>query len=335
MTRRDRTTGLPLPRRGLRRRARASDGGFLASRAARFAVVGVAVAALLLVAGLLVFNWFDQSVARPRKVVLRVGAEEFTLSYYAARLPGFSRAGGGASGLLLTQELLGQLEREGLAAALAAERGVVPAEADVLEAIAASLGVAWSAGRDSPFDARYRQELRDSGMGDADYRRRAAARETARLLLESVRAETPARGELLRLRVVALASEEAARAVLERVAAGEDIGAIAQVESTDDASRQVDGILRSPPALLAAPLREALAAAAEGELLGPLEADGRFWVARLDGREADAPYTEVQIDELAALRLEEALAAARDRIPVERDFTTDDASWAIDEATGS
>ena len=335
MTRRDRTTGLPLPRRGLRRRARDREGGFLASRAARFAVTGVAVAALLLVAGLLVFNWFDQSVARPRKVVLRVGAEEFTLSYYAARLPGFSQTGGGGSGLLLTQELLGHLEREGLAIALAAERGIVPSDADVLETIAASLGVAWSAGRDSPFDVRYRQELRDSGLGDADYRRRAAARETSRLLLAAVRAEIPAQGEMLRLRVVATASEEAAAAVLERVAAGEDMGAIAQVESTDEAMRQTDGILRSPPALLSEALREALAAVADGELVGPVEADGGFQVARIEGREADAPYTEAQLDELAALRLAEALDEARERIPVERDFTTDDASWAIDEATGS
>lgn len=335
MTRRDRTTGLPLPRRGLRRRPRARDGGLLRGRAAQFAIAGVAVAALLLVAGLLVFNWFDQSVARPRKVVLRVGAEEFTLSYYAARLPGFSQEGGGESGLLLTQELLGQLEREGLAAAIAAERGITPSDADVLEVIAASLGVAWSAGRDSPFDVRYRQELRDSGLGDADYRRRAAARETSRLLLAALRAEIPARGELLSLRVVVLASAEAARSVRERVDMGEDIGAIAQVESTDEATRQTDGILLSPPALLAAPLREALDGAAEGELVGPIEAGGGFWVARLDGREADAAYAETQIDELALLRLAEALDEARARIPVERDFTTDDASWAIDEATGS
>ena len=335
MTRRDRTTGLPLPRRGWRRRARADRGGFLAGRRAQFAVAGVALAALLLVAGLLAFNWFDQSVARPRKAVLQVGEESFSLSYYAARLPGFSREGEGAGGLLVTQELLGQLEREGLANALAAERGLAPSEAETLDVIAASLGVAWSADRGSPFDERYRQELRDSGLGDADYRRRAAAREAGRRLLEALRAEVPARGELLALRVVALADADAAGAVRERVAGGEDIGAIAQTESLDEDSRQQDGVLRAPPALLPAPLREALDGAAEGDLVGPVEDGGRFWVARLDGREADAVHTEAHLDGLAGLRLEEALAEARGRIAIERDFSTDDARWAIDEAAGS
>lgn len=332
MTRRDRTTGLPLPRRGWRRRARGDRGGFLAGRGAQFAVAGAALAALLLVAGLLAFNWFDQSVTRPRKAVLRVGEEAFSLSYYAARLPGFSREGEGTGGLLLTQELLGQLEREGLANALAAERGLSPSEAETLDAIAASLGVAWSAARGSAFDEGYRQELRDSGLGDADYRRRAAAREAGRRLLEALRAEVPARGELLALRVVALGGEEEAGAVRERVDAGEDIGAIAQTESLDEDSRQQDGVWRSPPALLPAPLLEALAEAAEGGVVGPVEADGRFWVARLDGREADAAYTEAHLDGLAGLRLEEALAEARGRIVIERDFTTDDARWATEEA---
>ena len=72
MTRRDRTTGLPIARRGRRADARAGEGRGLLQGAARLAIIGAAVAALLAVAGLLAYNWYDNSVGQPGKVVLRV-----------------------------------------------------------------------------------------------------------------------------------------------------------------------------------------------------------------------------------------------------------------------
>lgn len=333
MTRRDRTTGLPIARRGRRAGARATEGRGLLQGATRLAIIGAAVAALLAVAGLLAYNWYDSSVGQPGKVVLRVGEEEFSLSYYAARLPEFARSDPSASGLLVTQALLGKLEQEGLTLAAAAERGIVLNDEDVTEAIAFELGVPPNTSRGSLFDTRYRAVLRDSGMSDGHYRRQAEAREVDRRLREALREEVGETGALVRLRVVTAATLEEAEAVRTRIEEGEDMGTIAQVDSLHDESRQNDGLFIAPPELLDEGLVEALARAEEGVLLDPVEAEGTFWLIRLEGREEAGAYTEAQIAALTELRFEEALAAARDRVTIERDFTADDANWAIEEAS--
>ncbi len=332
MTRRDRTTGLPLARRGRRAASRGSEGrGLLSQRVVQFAVIGVAVAALLAVVALLAYNWYDDSIAQPRKVVVQVGEEEFSLSYYAARLPDFARTDASGRGLLVTQALLNKLEEEGLTIVAAAERGIVLSKNDVTRAIAIELGVPADTSRGGLFDTRYRDALRDSGLSDAYYRRQAEAREADWLLREALREEVGEVGALVHIRVVTAATLEEAEAVRARIAEGEDMGTIAQVESLHEDSRQNDGLLPSPPALLDEALREALAEAEEDALLAPVEASGTFWVIRLERREAAGAYTDEHIAALTELRFEEALEAARSHVTIERDFTTDDAEWAFEQ----
>ncbi len=333
MTRRDRTTGLPVARRGRRAAARSGDGGGLSlQRLTRFGIIGVAVAALLVVIALLAYNWYDDSIAQPGKTVLRVGEEEFSLSYYAARLPEFARAEGAGSGLLLTDALLGKLEEEGLALTAAAERGIVLSDDDVTAAIAIWLGVPRDTSRGGLFDTRYRDELRNTGLSDSHYREQTRAREAETRLRELLREEVGETGALLHLRVVTAATLEEAEALRARIDEGEDMGTIAQVDSLHEESRQNDGLWALPPALLDAALQEALANAEEGALLEPVEAGGFFWVIRLETRDAAGTYEDAHIAELTELRFEEAIEAARERVTIERDFTTDDADWAIRQA---
>ena len=334
MTRRDRTTGLPGAQRGRRAAARAGEGdGFSVQRLARFGIIGVAVTALLVVVALLAYNWYDSSIAQPGKTVLRVGEEEFSLSYYAARLPEFARAEGATSGLLLTDALLGKLEEEGLVLTAAAERGIVLSDDDVTAAIAVWLGVPLDTSRGSLFDSRYRDELRNSGLSDSHYREQTRAREAETRLRESLREEIGETGALLRLRVVTAPTLEEAEALRARIDEGEDMGTIAQVDSLHEESRQNDGLWTVPPALLEAALQDVLASAEEGALLDPVEAGSAFWVIRLETRETAGTYTDRDIAELTELRFEEAIEAARERVTIERDFTTDDANWAIEEAS--
>ena len=334
MTRRDRTTGLPVAQRGRRGGARAGEGtGLLRQRAARYGIIGTAVAALLVVAALVAYNWYDSSIAQPGKVVLQVGEQEFSLSYYAARLPEFARTNPQGSGLLVTQALLSQLEEEGLTLEAAAERGIALSEDDVTAAIAFELGVPPNTSRGSLFDSRYRDALRDSGLSDGHYRRQAEAREAERQLREALRTEVGETGSLLHIRVVTAATLEEAEALRARIEEGEDMGTVAQLDSLHEVSRQNDGLLLSPPDLLEAELQEVLAAAEEDVLLEPVEVGEMFWVVRLERRESAGAYTDEHIAELTELRFAEALDAARSRVTIERDFTTDDADWAIEKAS--
>jgi parvulin-like peptidyl-prolyl isomerase len=333
MTRRDRTTGLPGARRGARAAGRASEGGGLFSRRlARFGIIGTAIATLIVVAGLIAFFWYDSAIGQPGKTVLRVGAEEFSLSYYAARLPEFARTDPSGRGLLVTEALLNRLEQEGLVLAAAAERGIDLSDDDVTAAIAIELGVPADTSRGSLFDTRYREALRESGLSDGHYRRQTRARATERELRTALREDVGESGAIVHLRVVTTATLEEAEAIVARIEEGEDMGTIAQVDSLHNASRQNDGILLSPPSLLEEPLRNALTSAEAGELLDPVESGGIFWVIRLEERDAEGSYTDADIARLTELRFEEAIETARSRVTIERDFTTDDANWAIEQA---
>ncbi|HCU99983.1 MAG: hypothetical protein CL897_05095 [Dehalococcoidia bacterium] len=332
MTRRDRTTGLPDARRSGRTTSANEGRGLLAQRITRFAIIGTAVAALLVVAGLLIYSWYDSSIATPGKVVLSVGNEEFSLSYYSARLPEFSRTDPSGGSLLVTQALLNKLEQEGLTITAATGRGIPFENEEITALIALELGVAADTSRGSLFDIRYRDALRNSGMSEGQYRQYAKARLAARELEALLRKEIGETGAIIEIRFVTTATLAEAIAVKERIDNGEDMGTIAQLESLYETSRQNDGLLITPPELLLEALQEALVEAKEMETLDPVEAEAVFWVMRLEGRDPEGTYTPEHIAGLGKLLLDDVVEEERSRVKIERNLTTDDANWALEQA---
>jgi parvulin-like peptidyl-prolyl isomerase len=76
-------------------------------------------------------------------------------------------------------------------------------------------------------------------------------------------------------------------------------------------------------------LRAALEGKAEGELIGPVEADGGFWVFRIEKREAEGTYPELQRDFIAEDRLEAAIAEKRRDVTIKRNLSAADIDWAV------
>ncbi|GBD24145.1 Foldase protein PrsA 1 [bacterium HR29] len=327
MARRDRTTGLPR-RQHAERPLQAGPRVRLSEGVVRLGIIGTAASLLLLVIAIFAWQWYRENVAMPRATVLTVGDRKVSLAYFADRLPQFMVANGNRDTGIAVQGLLGKLEEEELTILLARELGLEPTDEEVTQSIAESLGVPVG-GRGSSFDRLYRQDLRITGFSDATYRRVAAARLANQRLLERYQEEVGTEGELLTLRVIAVDDEAKANELKVRIEAGEDMGSLAQRESTDQASRQQDGLLDPQPlALLPEAVRQAVGEAAPGTLVGPLAVNDSYWLVRLERRERGT-YTDVQRRDLAQQRLDEALAELRSRTVVRRELSSEETDWAL------
>lgn len=327
MARRDRTTG--LPRRHVAERLPATRPRFRVSEGVvRLAILASAGGLLLLVIALFAWQWYRENVGMPRATVLVVGDRRVSLGYFADRLPQFVVANGSTDLAIATQSLLGKIEEEELTVLLARELGLEPNEEEVDQSIAESLGVPLG-GKGSAFDRLYRQELRTTGFREGTYRRVAKANLAHQRLLDHFGKEIGTEGELLTVRVVALADEAAASDAKARIEAGEDMGSLAQQESLDQASRQQDGLLDPQPLdLLPESVRSVLADASPGQLLGPFAVNDSYWVVRLEQRETGS-YTDQQRRDLAEQRLNRALAELRSRTLIRRELSSEETDWAL------
>lgn len=329
MARRERTTGLPRPaRRGSKRATETTRFG-LSEHALRLVILGGAAFLLIAVLGIFVYRWYDDTFQRPNKVVLTVGEEQFTLSYYTDRLLPWLQNSRDTSLAVAQRRLLEKLEEEGLTLILARERGITITEDDIGQAIADELGVPLG-GAGSSFDRLYRQRLQTTGMSDTNYRRLVEAQVADTRIREQLREEIGTTGETVMLRLVVVDTQDEAADVLARIEAGEDMGSIAQVESTHVQSRQQDGLYTTPPVLLTAEVQEAIAGQEPGALVGPIESGGAFWLVRVERRDAEGTFTDSQVDQLVDMRFAELIEDARTRVQIERKLTDDDIRWAED-----
>ena len=335
MARRDRTTGLPRPRP--RSQARAKSRFALADQQ-QFMLLWVGGGLLLVIlVGLLGYRWYDNNFLRPDKTILSVNDENFSLRYYSDRLflAASQAQGGGTNFSILQQALLTDLEDEAIGTILAREKGITVSEEDITAEIASQLGVP-AGGAGSSFDTLYRQRLRSVNMSDDAYRRYIEAVVFLNRLKDSFTGEIGDTGELVTIRTIVSPTLEAANAVAARVKAGEDLGTLAQTESNDVTSRQKDGLMEPEPArLLPEPIRTAIEGKDAGsEVLGPVQVEpGNFWVFRIQTRQPDGDLTETQKGQLADLALEDALAAKRAQVDIDRNISSDDFQWANENAS--
>lgn len=331
MARRERTTGLPRPRPRAHTRAAPRLAGIaLSDRNMRFAILGGVAALLLLVLGTLGYRLYDNNFAQPRSTVLTVGGQTVSLRYYTDRLFTFAsdNQSSGQSLPLLEQALLAKLEDEELTVLLAKSNGISVSEEDITNQIAAELGVP-VAGAGSSFDTLYRDKLKTTKMSDGHYRRLTRVTIANDRLLDKFEKDGGTTGETVAVRAVVSKSKVTADAVLARIKAGEDMGTVAQTESIDLNSRQKDGVLDSQPvALLPESIRSALAAVKDGEIVGPVDADGNFWVLKVENRDAQGILSTTNIRQLAQLKLDNAIKELKTTTNTKRSLDSSDTKWA-------
>ncbi|MEX2080925.1 MAG: peptidylprolyl isomerase [Dehalococcoidia bacterium] len=297
----------------------------------RWAILGGVALIVVVALGLFGYRWYQANFVRPEKVVLHVGTTEVKLEYYADRLYQFLVANPSTSTSTGSQALLRELEAEELNSQYAQAQGVDLSASAVTAFMAEEFGADLNS---TGFESSYRAALRRTGWSDSTYRREAAARMANAELLELLEVEVGDTGELLDFRAVVVADEESAQDVFDRVEGGEDLGLIAQVESLDLTSRQNDGLIENQTTeTLQDELALVLGDAAEGALLGPVQAGNNWWVLRVEGRDPEGEYTDAQKAQIARARLAIALEEFRATILVRQDFTGSDYDWALQHTT--
>ncbi len=332
LARRERTTGLPRPQRrqSAGRRSNpisdffAGDGGPI-----RLLLIGGSVLALIVVIFALAANIYHDRWGHARETVVTVGDEKFSLRYYSERLYQQALANPSESLGIAEQALLQKFEEEGITIAMAKERGIDLSDDAVNQEIATSLGVPFG-GSGSAYDSALRARLASLKMSHSSFRKMMKAQLADRKMAEIFKGEVATTGEATTLRIVTKGSQEAAKAILSRIQAGEDMAAVAAAES-GDASASKEGLLDpQPTALLDAQVKTAIEGKATGELLGPFQVGGQWWVARVETREPAFTYTEDHRTRLGDVALAQAIRETRPALSIKRDIDSGDISWAVE-----
>ncbi|HET7738789.1 MAG TPA: peptidylprolyl isomerase [Tepidiformaceae bacterium] len=344
MARRERTTGLPRQPRQVRRvhTGRTFLGVPINDATIRLGVLGFAGALLIVVTGLLGWQWYSNTFVRPDKVVLSVGDRETSLRYYADRLYQFSLANPTVTATL-SQQLLNKLQEEDVTVLLARQEGIDLSEDAITRAI--GLDLAGADATEPLTGADYLQALKTRldtlGYSESVYRRIYEASLANDGLIEQFKTEIGDTAESVSYRVVAVETEDEANEVLDLVRGGDSIGTIAQARSLDVESRQNDGLVEAQPLEL---LPEAFIAAFEGkvagDLLDPFEVEGVWFAIQVETIDPEGALDDAKKTDLAQKRLDEAIAEHQTLLTsqgqITRDLSAGDFEWAVDHLkTGS
>ncbi|MEO8538394.1 MAG: SurA N-terminal domain-containing protein [bacterium] len=331
MARRDRTTGLPRARGRQAAKAQSRFG----EREQRLTMLAGASLLVVFLVGLFGWRLYDQHVRQPNKTILAVAGQKYSLRYYSDRifLAATQQSGSGTNISILQQTVLTDLENEGIAIAVAKEKGISVNDEEITAEIASQLGVPVG-GAGSSFDTLYRQRLSSVKMSDGAYRRYTEAQVYQQKLSKSYQDELGDKSELVTLRTVVSGSKADADIVLALAQTNADFGSIAQTQSTDLTSRQQDGLMDAEPTrLLPDAVRTAIGDKTAGaEIFGPVQVSTNWWVFKIEGRDPNGTFSETQRSQLGTLALQDAVKAKRSQVKIDRNLNSSDYTWANDHA---
>lgn len=332
MARRERTTGLPRAR-GPKPAKAAPRFGEREQRIVALSILGLLIIGLL---GTFAWRYYDEHYRHPNKTILAIADQKYSLQYFSDRLylAATQQSSGGSTNVsILQQTVLTDLENEAVIITLAKEKGITVSDEEITTEIASQLGVPIG-GAGSSFDTLYRQRLKSVKMSDGAYRRYTEAQVYQQKLSKSFQDQTGDKTELITLRTVVSASQDAANTVLALAKTQADFGSIAQTQSTDLTSRQQDGLMDPEPArLLPDSVRAAITDKPAGnDLYGPIQVQTNWWVFRIETREPQGTLSETQKTQLADLLVQDAVKDRRATIKIDRNIDSSDYKWANDNA---
>jgi len=288
-------------------------------------IIALGAVVLMAVAVIALFGYYQTKVRPKGETVVQVGGRSFSLRYLERRLRYEIRnlttqdpqtmAG-------LVDQVPQQVEREELMRQGAPEKGVDLSE----EAIDAEIGrrenVPASADRDT-FATAYREAVRSSGLSTEGYRDIIAADLAETALRAMFEGQAPKKAAQARFRVILLATEDEAKAALERLRNGEDFAVVAKELSQEQVSREQGGEIDwMPRGLLEPALDEAIFSLEVGQLSDVITGEGGLFIVEVLERQAERDTTPEQRTSLGSRAMAEWLQELRERLVVS--ITLDD-----------
>lgn len=161
-----------------------------------------------------------------------------------------------------------------------------------------------------------------AGMSEEAFRALLGMNVLRRELQEALAEEVPTSGEQIHARHILVETEEEARAVLDRLEAGEDFAALANELSLDTATEDGDLGWFARGQMVTAFEEAAFALEAE-EISDPIETTFGWHIIQLLERDPDRPFEEDVLEQLKAAALSEWLADQSLSDAVERYWSSD------------
>jgi parvulin-like peptidyl-prolyl isomerase len=168
--------------------------------------------------------------------------------------------------------------------------------------------------------------LEPSDIGRGDYERLVVRPALAReKITDQLEADIPARAEQVHAAHILVATEDAAKAALDRVNGGEDFGDVAREISTDTGTAGSGGDLGwFPRGVMVEPFTEAAFSLQPGEISAPVQSEFGWHIIKVIEREDDRPVTLSTLQSLKGQAFDKWLQEQRDAADVESDVELPD-----------
>jgi peptidyl-prolyl cis-trans isomerase SurA len=299
--------------------SRKTTGRWDEERRSQLLVMALGAVVVIAVAGIAVFGYYQTQIRPKGETVLQVGDRSFNLDYVERRLrydisqgnTTYEASPSQAASLLLDEIGKEELMRQG-----APEKGVDLSEEAVDAEIRSRENVAADADQNT-FAAAYRKAVRDSGLSTKGYRDVVAADMANKALESMFQEQAPKTADQVRFRVIVLATEDDAKAALQRLQNGEDFATVAQEVSLDSTSSanggEVDWTVRG---LLDPALDEALFSLDIGQISDIITGQNGLFIVQVEERQEQRETTSSQQVQLGDKALQDWLSQLGDSLGV-------------------
>jgi len=289
----------------------------------------------------LVQDWYEEHVQRPRSEAVQVGETTFDVDYFARRLKLLASTVSfqdPSQAEIVIASVISTLEREELLRQRAlADLGVSVTPEEMELEIGGRLGLVQS--DPETFATVLEQELKRSDLSEEEYRWMIEGDLLSREVQEVFSQSVPQAVEQLEMRQIVVGTEDEARSALERLDAGEDFGELARELSLDGVTKEEGGergwVARDE---LDLSYGAKVFAMEGGALSEPIPGPGGYYIFEVQGKRPQREVTPEQRSRISSryfslwLSEQRTLFALPDIQPILQDL--DKFQWAAERAFG-